>query len=1382
MKNQFIYIFPIIILVNFIGYTQSVGHNYVKTIELLEPVGINAFISNPGNFDKIEFVTYLDGFGKTKQSIAIKQTPNEKDMLQHIEYDQFGRASKQYLPLPTNQSNGNYINNAQSQISTYYQNEFSDQHPFSEVRYDNSPLNRKLEETGPGNTWELLSTSDNDHTNKFEYDVNEENEVLLFEINETDPSIPLDISYFDAEELLKNVIKNENWTSSDGSINTKEVFTDKNGRKIAEFSYEYDDNNNVKKFSTYYVFDNIGNLRYVLTPKILQKVQATDVDNYAVQWLENDFLSEGDAGSLLVNFKVSNNVVSFYAKRLSGGPTLGGNNKTIASQTTKILNTSSPIPDIVLGPVNGVTGHFLGGPVISQIGTASIVNGNLVVDRFLNGQYSTLQLSLSKDLGILPLSQQMLDDLAFQYKYDEFNRQIEQKVPGKGWEYMIYDQLDRPILTQDPNLREDNEWLFNKYDVFGRVVYSGKYTNSASRSGLQTQVDNFINASNNKSNIVSRVSGASNIGGLAIYYTNDSFPNTSLETLTVSYYDNYLFLDPSFISLLPTHVLGQEISFNAKGLLTATKTKTLGGNTWSNNYTFYDKKGRVILVLDQNYLGGYTQNKSKLDFRGKIILSETEHQRDVSSPVLKIVDNFEYDDAERTTKHYQKINSQPNELISSNTYNELGQLEQKDVGGTNLTGPGLQTIDYDYNIRGWLTNINDVNNLGPDLFAYNLRYDESHSGTAVPDQVYNGNIRQVIWKSAKNNTKKGYVYRYDKLSRLKASYYRLGNTLTDGAAHFETYNLKYDANGNIETLGRNNQSGSQIDNLTYNYDTGNKLLSIDDTTNNSIGFNDGSSSSNDYDYDLNGNLIKDLNKGISNIEYNHLDLVERVTFSSGAQIDFLYDANGAKLSKEISFSGPVPPQPVSYYLGGFEHEDGYLKFFPTPEGYAYNDNGTFKYVYQFKDHLGNNRVSYTDSDNSNDTNASEIISNTDYYAMGLTHHGEYISGFASNHNYKYQGKELLDFNGYNMYDFGSRMYDASVGRWFNTDPQNQFHSPYLAMGNNPVTMVDPDGELAFLAIVGIAAAIGGISGGIAAKDMGYSTFGGIWRGALVGAAAGSAGAGIAAAGGGVLLSGAAGGAVGGGGFSGIATKWDTDAVLEGAIKGLFSGMVGAGVAASVGGGAGAFFGGTASDLTNQALSHGNINLYRAGLSGGIGLGLYQMNTYLSYRTSSLKGTISFKQFGKISADFQRSKFWRKEYGGIATSDGSIIRAPSKYRHNLGVDFDPAWTNSANGKGDILFHYHTHWAKAGISYNVNSNYDFASNAEIASGNFVVANTVNGPSTGDRTFSQNNSKFAGLVVGRSNDHFYYNSNINFYSKIFPNINFIKKIYNLPFWFKY
>lgn len=188
--------------------------------------------------DKLENITYFDGSGKAKQSVGIRQSSSKKDIVQHIEYDQFGRTTKQYLTLPTSQNTGNYISNAQSQITSYYQNEFADQHPFSETRYDNSPLNRKLETSASGNTWQLLSNSDSDHTTKYDYNVNSTDEVYRVEIDDNNTSNPLIVSYYNAEELLKSVIKNENWTPADGLLNTKEVFIDKNGKKIAEFTYE----------------------------------------------------------------------------------------------------------------------------------------------------------------------------------------------------------------------------------------------------------------------------------------------------------------------------------------------------------------------------------------------------------------------------------------------------------------------------------------------------------------------------------------------------------------------------------------------------------------------------------------------------------------------------------------------------------------------------------------------------------------------------------------------------------------------------------------------------------------------------------------------------------------------------------------------------------------------------------------------------------------------------------------------------------------------------------------------------------------------------------------------------------------------------------------
>jgi RHS repeat-associated protein len=1088
--------------------TSSNTHFYIDYVSLKQG-------GSPTEIEKIENITYLDGLGKAKQNIGVKQTPDQKDILQHIEYDEFGRSSKQYLSVPTTQNSGNYVTNAVTQINSYYQTHFSDQHPFSETRFDDSPLSRVKETSTPGNTWELLQSSDTDHTTKFERGVNGLEEVFKFDIDENNVASPLIRSYYTEGELLNIITKNVNWQPSDGVLNTKETFIDKNGRKIAEFNYE-DDNGTPKKLSTYYVYDDLGNLRYVLTPKLFDNLLT--VSNYNANWPVNDFLATGDAGISNVYFSINNNIITVSANNKKGLI----QDKTLHPQTTKTLSTSIPLPDMYLGEVMGIV-DFAGSEATVQIGDAEIVNGDFKISRTYTNAFKRISIFITKPLLENGFSQQELDDLAFQYKYDAFNRQIEQKVPGKGWEYMVYDQLDRPILTQDANLRAQNKWLFNKYDVFGRVVYGGKYTNSASRPALQNQVDNFINASSNKANVVSRTGSANNIGGALINYTNNAFPNSNQETLTVSYYDDYNFTD-SNLPTIPSQILGQEVTNRTKGLLTATWTKTLGSTTWSKNYTFYDKKGRIIYANDKNHLGGFTENKSKLDFRGKIEQSITTHKRLSSSVALNIEDTFEYDHAERPLKHYQKINSQSQELIANNSYNELGQIETKNVGGTD--SGNLQSIDYTYNMRGWLTNINDVNNLGSDLFAYRLKYDEAIEGSASVNNIYNGNIKQVIWRSAQNNTKKSYAFEYDKLNRFKSSIYRENNSLTGGAGKFETYSLRYDANGNIMSTSRNNQSGIQMDKLGYTYDDGNKLLSIQDITNNVSGFNDGytaqlgSFEPYDYYYDANGNLIKDKNKNISLIEYNHLDLVERVTFNNGNKIEFDYNANGSKLRmRNIPTSGNTT---TVDYLGGFQYTNNVLQHFSTPEGYVANDAGTYKYVYILRDHLGNNRVSFSDTNLDGSINpANEILSSTDHYVMGLTHPGEYIVGIGSNYNYKYQGKEKLAFAGYNMYDFGSRMYDASVGRWFNTDPQNQFASPYIALGNNWVMMVDHNGEIAWVPVI-IGAVVGAYSGGMIANNgelnpfkwkWDLKTFGYVVGGGIVGGVSGGIGGAVAEGGG-----------------------------------------------------------------------------------------------------------------------------------------------------------------------------------------------------------------------------------------------------------------------------
>ena len=100
-------------------------------------------------------------------------------------------------------------------------------------------------------------------------------------------------------------------------------------------------------------------------------------------------------------------------------------------------------------------------------------------------------------LSTFSLTDNIFNDLCYQYKYDVQNRLVEKKLPGKGWEYMVYDKQDRLVATQDANLGLNKQWLFTKYDQFGRVVYTGIKNLDKSRTAYQTDVD--ANGANNES-------------------------------------------------------------------------------------------------------------------------------------------------------------------------------------------------------------------------------------------------------------------------------------------------------------------------------------------------------------------------------------------------------------------------------------------------------------------------------------------------------------------------------------------------------------------------------------------------------------------------------------------------------------------------------------------------------------------------------------------------------------------------------------------------------------------------------------------------------------------------------------------------------------------
>ncbi|MCD8413653.1 RHS repeat domain-containing protein, partial [Tenacibaculum finnmarkense] len=427
------------------------------------------------------------------------------------------------------------------------------------------------------------------------------------------------------------------------------------------------------------------------------------------------------------------------------------------------------------------------------------------------------------------------------------------------------------------------------------------------------------------------------------------------------------------------------------------------------------------------------------------------------------------------------------ELITSNTYDDLGQLISKKVG--NKEASPLQTVDYKYNVQGWLKDINDDDVADNDLFKFSLKYNDPTSGTAL----FNGNISQTSWNTLSTNTtgnsvSNQYTYSYDALNRITGA--------IDNTSNYNLNNVSYDKNGNIKTLIRKGHINidaddfDTMDNLVYSYDSGNKLLEVTDTGLALIGvkgqFQDKNTSGNDYTYDVNGNMTKDLNKGITKITYNHLNLPKQVTFNNSNQIEYSYDATGVKQIKTVKENnGSNTKSTQTAYAGNFIYHklnNGgllgpgatapvfKLEFFNHPEGYVSpldaNDlSKGFKYIYQYKDHLGNVRLSYTDYDNNGVINASsEIVEESNYYPFGLKHKGynnvTNSLGNSTAQKFGFGGKELSQELGIEWMDFGARNYDAALGRWMNLDPlaeQMRRYSPYNYAFDNPVYFIDPDG-------------------------------------------------------------------------------------------------------------------------------------------------------------------------------------------------------------------------------------------------------------------------------------------------------------------------------------
>ena len=487
-----------------------------------------------------------------------------------------------------------------------------------------------------------------------------------------------------------------------------------------------------------------------------------------------------------------------------------------------------------------------------------------------------------------------------------------------------------------------------------------------------------------------------------------------------NYYDNYDFVGTSGFT---DSRYVKDTSGYGKGSLTGSMVGGTGlcGRIYTAYY--YDLRSCEVKRVESNEMSGYDVMEITYTFTNKP--QTVTHTHSSSSKSLTEVTTYSYDHADRLGKVQHKLDGGATVTLAEYAYDNLGRLQSKKLGGT------AHTATFAYNIRGWLTGITGSK------FSQSLTYNNGTAG-------YNGNITSM--SRTANGTSHGYTFTYDGLNRLTDAVHSVGRYTEKVTA--------YDKNGNIKNLQRYGQTGASayglIDNLTFTLN-GNRLSRVDDAATasaygNGFEFKDGAKQADEYAYDANGNLTKDLNAGVSKIQYNCLNLPLRIDFSAGGFAQYGYTMDGVKRRKQYMPESDSRNPVTIAYCGNVVYEESKACLLLTDEGYVTLEDG--KYHYYLKDHQGNNCVVIDQSGTVEETNR--------YYPFGGV--------FASTGNvqpYKYNGKEVNARKELKWYDYGARHYDAALGRFHTNDRFAEKYysmSPYQYGANNPIRNIDVNGD------------------------------------------------------------------------------------------------------------------------------------------------------------------------------------------------------------------------------------------------------------------------------------------------------------------------------------
>jgi RHS repeat-associated protein len=676
-----------------------------------------------------------------------------------------------------------------------------------------------------------------------------------------------------------------------------------------------------------------------------------------------------------------------------------------------------------------------------------------------------------------------------QYTYDVLGRVVIGSEPDRGLVKYIYRNDGKLRFSQNAVQALAGAYSYINYDAEGRLIETGQYDGS----GLS-----FIN-----------------IVTAGILETTAPGGGLTTGTKTDAVMTQYDVADNSYSTNTGNNVVFnnyKQDAFNLAGVISVTKRYSSVANnspmstnlvsaTWFN----YDEEGKTVWEI--KYIKGLG-----VDITDVASYKTINYAYDVLANLVQKTFQSGQPDAFTQLYTYDPVNQQlltvstttatnPTPMLQATYYYYLhGGVKRVELAGN------LQGIDYTYTLQTALKSINNgnkmqdpggdgsVNNFGADAFGevldyFSGDYTNGRTGTAAIAGVnapapttdsYAGNIKAMSWYSEKptvltsagvTDAPTAYVYQYDPKYQFTAGAWgsvAFSNTTTPATftptnTFSETVGngttVPYDGNGNIQYLQRTGNTAGQVtDALSYQYGKGNNQLTGVTNTLTNLPYSS-------YTYDANGQMTGEVvGSNTLSLVYDVTGKVTTVYQGTGTTLAaaFVYDETGKRI-KKLTYSTSGVLMQVTFYVGDAIYTQGVMNgtaFGPvTVEQYQIRGmdriGGYFPntsppmYAYELKDHLGNVRAVIAATAG---TTAYTVQSSSDYYPYGGV-----INAGGTYYRYGYQGQNSEKDPETQWNAFGLRMYDSKIGRWLQYDPQGQFYSPYVGMGNNPVKNTDPDG-------------------------------------------------------------------------------------------------------------------------------------------------------------------------------------------------------------------------------------------------------------------------------------------------------------------------------------